>query len=274
MTRIHLLSDLHIEHGEFTPPQVDADVTVLAGDVWTRARLMPWENAEEVFGHPVIMVAGNHEFYGDKIDTGLDKLREQARLRGVILLERDGVVVAGTRFLGCTLWTDFRLFAGGDMDQVRADAQACVGTRWSSRVNDFSHIRVANDGYRLFRPKDAAQIHERSVQWLRERLAEPFDGPTVVVTHHAPSALCVPSALMSDRHTAADASRLDGFIEDMGPDIWIWGHIHQAVPEFTIGGTRMLSNPRGYASEPNPRFVVDLVVEVGQPAMVPSAPGA
>lgn len=44
MARIHLLSDLHLEHGgPIERPQIDADRTVLAGDIWTRDRLHPAE---------------------------------------------------------------------------------------------------------------------------------------------------------------------------------------------------------------------------------------
>jgi hypothetical protein len=53
-------------------------------------------------------------------------------------------------------------------------------------------------------------------------------------------------------------------IEQHQPDLWIWGHIHEAVPPFKIGRTRMVSNPRGYVGQGvNPSFLPDLVVEVG-----------
>jgi Icc-related predicted phosphoesterase len=95
-------------------------------------------------------------------------------------------------------------------------------------------------------------------------MVEPFDGPTVVVTHHAPSLLCVPASLLDDRMTAAYASRLDWLIEQHQPDLWVWGHIHEAVPPFRIGRTLMVSNPRGYVGQGvNPRFLPDPVVGVG-----------
>ena len=31
--KIHLISDIHLEFGKLTLPEVDADVTVLAGDI-------------------------------------------------------------------------------------------------------------------------------------------------------------------------------------------------------------------------------------------------
>jgi hypothetical protein len=37
-----------------------------------------------------------------------------------------------------------------------------------------------------FRPQEAARLHHESRAFLTEILATPFNGPTVVVTHHAP----------------------------------------------------------------------------------------
>ncbi len=264
MTRLHILSDLHIEFGMFECPSVDADVTILAGDTFTKNRCCPWDDAASYFGHPVVMVPGNHEFYGGTLETTVPKLKTAGVAKSVTILDNEQIIVAGVRILGCTLWTDFRLFAGDDLDRVKDDANLCVGTRYSSGLSDFRTIRVAKAGYRRFRPLDAALLHNASVSWLSERLVEPFDGPTVVVTHHAPSILCVPASLLEDRMTAGYASRLDWLIEQHQPDLWIWGHIHEAVPPFKIGRTRMVSNPRGYVGQGvNPSFLPDLVVEVG-----------
>jgi hypothetical protein len=70
-------------------------------------------------------------------------------------------------------------------------------------MEDFHAVRVAQDGYRKFRQKDAAMLHYASVAWLRERVSEPFDGPTVVIVHHAPSIWSVPRGGMEDRRILA-----------------------------------------------------------------------
>ncbi|WP_368044726.1 metallophosphoesterase family protein [Sabulicella glaciei] len=66
--RLHVLSDLHCEFGGFEPPALKADVTLLAGDTYTKGRLCPWDDAEATFGRPVVAVCGNHEFYHGKIE--------------------------------------------------------------------------------------------------------------------------------------------------------------------------------------------------------------
>ena len=75
--RIHLLSDIHLDIEipgyAFQPSVLDADVTILAGDIHTGARGLEW--ARRVFPGPVLYVPGNHEFYGGHIDSTLGTMR-------------------------------------------------------------------------------------------------------------------------------------------------------------------------------------------------------
>ncbi len=248
---------------------MEANLALLAGDTFTRGRLCPWEDAEAAFGHPVVAVCGNHAFYDGKIDTMVPKLKAMSPAKRLALLECDEFRIGHElRVLGCTLWADFRLPLTGDedpvaaLDEVRRVANICVGDRHRRRINDFHAIRVAADAYRCFRPKDAAMLHEQSVRWLRDKLQEPFAGRTVVMTHHAPSVQAVPQHRLSDPFIVAYASKLDGLIEEMQPDLWLFGHIHTSQ-DFWIGRTRLVANPRGYVGhDPNPDFRPDLVVEL------------
>ena len=262
MARILELSDLHTEFGSFEPMSVACDVVVLAGDIATKGQSVPWEDAPAVFGAPVLMVMGNHDHYGTTIDGGLSKAKAAAATRGVRILEREAVTVAGTRFLGATLWTDFRLSAGDDLSRIKDDANFVVGDRHGPRHNDFWKIRVAADGYRRFRPLDAKRIHAATVSWLDARLSEPFDGPTVVVTHHAPSIRSIPDHLRSDRFSCVYASALDWLIEKHQPEVWFHGHVHPKAPDYAIGRTQVLSNTRGYAPRDlDPAFDPARIVE-------------
>jgi hypothetical protein len=84
------------------------------------------------------------------------------------------------RFLGCTLWSDYRLFA--TEPERDAGVQQAI-----ELVRDFSRIRVAPDFDQPFTPALSQLLFDTAVDWLEARFAEPHDGPTVVVTHHAPS---------------------------------------------------------------------------------------
>ncbi|HEX8830278.1 MAG TPA: metallophosphoesterase, partial [Longimicrobium sp.] len=197
---------------------------------------------------PVIYVAGNHEFYGESIPRHITKLRDAAAGTEVRFLENEAAVIGGVRFLGCTLWTDFDLFG----DRVIAAAAA------KAAMNDFRTIRV-DPQYRRFDPVDAMAMHSRSLRWLVERLDEPFDGPTVIVTHCAPSLRSVTPQYRDNTVTAAYASNLDALFDGRAA-LWIHGHTHFCC-DYTEGGTRVIANQRGYPHEDtgfDPAFTVDV----------------
>jgi len=246
--RIHILSDLHLESGAFEPVPVDADVTVLAGDTWTKGRGVQWA-ADAFPDRPVLYLLGNHEYYNAACPSMLEKMKVAAADTNVVILEKDVVEVGGVRFLGCTLWTDFA-FLG---DPARAMAAAAQG------MNDYRLIRVSPQ-YRKIRPADTLGIHRGSVDWLEAELQE-TEGPTVVITHHAPSPRSLPEQDSPEILNAAYLSNLEGLILESGPDLWIHGHLHHSV-DYRLGGTRVLSNPRGYGFEPNQGFEPDRVMEV------------
>ena len=230
-------------------PAVDADVRVLAGDIHTKERgvLFALQCASEI---PTIYVAGNHEFYGTAIPKLYDKLKSLAAGTHVTVLENDELIVGGVRFLGCTLWTDFG-FHGADS---RQHAMLEAG----STMNDYKKIRM-NPSYRKLTPGATYGIHRSSLTWLEDRLAEPFNGKTVVITHHAPAA---PSAVdKTDLISSAYCSSLEDFMVANPIDLWIHGHTHKCV-DYRVGGTRVVSNARGYPGECTNSFDPELVVTI------------
>lgn len=248
--KIQVLSDLHLEFAPFDAPITDADAVVLAGDTHPGTKGLAW--ACQAFPtKPVIYVCGNHEFYGQSIPKHQLRLLELARGSNVHLLENGGVSIAGVRFLGCTLWTDFALF--GD--------PRIAGYEATQRMTDYRRIRL-DPSYRRLRSVDACALHHQSRRWLQAELSAPVPGPTVVVTHHAPSPRSLPDAERSQLLSAAYASDLDEFVAGSGAALWIHGHVH--VPcAYELGHTRIVCNPRGYPDEAKPGFDAGLLVEVG-----------
>jgi 3',5'-cyclic AMP phosphodiesterase CpdA len=174
--RLYVLSDLHLERRPFTPAGADADVVVLAGDIARGTRGVEWAR-RWARGRPVLYVAGNHEFYGHALPGLIDELRRAATGSSVRVLENDEVVLDGVRFLGCTLWSDFE-FDG--RERRGASMRLCERV-----VNDYEYI-VFGAGGRTLAARDTLTMHLSSRRWLAERLAQPHDGATVIVTHHAP----------------------------------------------------------------------------------------
>ena len=246
--KLHILNDLHVEFEDFEPPTTNADVVVLAGDIGVGMEGLHWA-AARFPDKPVIYVPGNHEFYHHDIAL-IDELKADAPA-SIHMLDDSQIVIDGIRFLGSILWADFTLF--GEADKFLSMQTA------RRRMPDFSIIR--NHGQQ-FTPEDAIRLHTASRDWLTAMLAEPFDGKTVVVTHHAPSFKSVHPRYARDLLTPAFASNLENLMDGDQALLWIHGHMHDSL-DYEIYRTRVVCNPRGYAPNAlNPDFRSDWVVEI------------
>lgn len=258
--RLLVLSDLHLEVWRDSAPRFDTvvtrpDVVVLAGDIHTKARAPAW--AARTFPDiPVMYVSGNHEFYGEAIDHVGDAIRvECQKYSNVHYLDCDEYVLQGVRFLGVTLWTDYLLFGSDLRREIMVDA--------GNVMNDYQRIRVASAGYRKLRPQDTLHLHAGQRAWLEGKLSEPFPGPTVVITHMAPSRRSVASEYASDPVSGAFASDLDELVRLA--TLWIHGHTHTSF-DYPIGQCRVVANPLGYMKRGgqaenddfDPNFIVEL----------------
>ena len=246
--KLHILNDLHIEFEDFAPPVTDADVVILAGDIGVGMEGLRWAEARFP-DRPVIYVPGNHEFYHHDIAL-IEELKAQVSDQ-IHVLNDDQVIIDGVRFLGSILWTDFALF--GEADKFFAMQQAL------QQMTDFSIIQ---NGDQRFTPEDAIRLHTASRDWLAAMLADPFDGRTVVVTHHAPSSQSVLPRYANDLLTPAFASNLENLMDGDRPTLWVHGHMHDAF-DYEVYGTRVVCNPRGYnPTALNADFQPDLVMEI------------
>ncbi|MBL1141579.1 MAG: hypothetical protein HND53_06050 [Proteobacteria bacterium] len=246
--RIQVLSDLHIEFGEFFVAETDADAVVFAGDIGVGIDGLKWIENQEI-SQPVIYVLGNHEFYNHDIDI-VNNIKESAP-GNIHVLNNDAVEIGDVRFLGCTLWTDFLLF--GLTEQYFSVQNA------KKNMADFEVIK--NTG-RRFSPDDSIRLHEQSRDWLEGMLSIPFYGETVVVTHHLPSSKSVPARFKKNLSSPAYASHLDDLISKERVDLWIHGHTHDSY-DYEINGTRVVCNPGGYVGyELNKDFQAGLILEV------------
>lgn len=262
--RIHLLSDIHIEarkpprrlpgqqqkRATYTPSvtEDEVDVVVLAGDIDKGVRGVEW--AQATFPNtPVCYVPGNHEFWHGNVQRTLAKMKAAAAGSNVHVLQRDVVVIDGVRFVGTTGWTDFR--STGNVPIAMLDAEAIM--------RDYKRIRH-KDGYLRWRPHDAQVEASINLMWLREQLAQPFDGKTVLVTHHP---VCMLSVNTEDeRHPHLDASYGNRWEELFGDHLAyaLHGHVHHAC-SYEVYGTRVVANPVGHAFEDtghNPWLILEV----------------
>ncbi|MDD4929007.1 MAG: hypothetical protein PHP85_07005 [Gallionella sp.] len=196
---------------------------------------------------------GNHEYYRSEIGVENELMAAAADVYGVHVLNRAQVIIGGVRFLGATLWTDFRLF--GEEERPWA---------YAAGLNGLSDFRLIDYGAQTFMPQDSAKLNQADVAWLESMLRdEAYDGKTVVVTHHLPSALSVAGRYKENLLSACFASNLDRL---MGrSELWIHGHTHDSF-DYEIKKTRVICNPRGYCktggAPENPDFNPVLLVDV------------
>lgn len=122
-------------------------------------------------------------------------------------------------------------------------------------------------GRHTVRPMSISGDHKADLMRLlilRRMLAEPFHGPTVVVTHHAPSKGSVAARYAMDWVTPAFVSDLSPGLFEV-PALWVHGHTHTAF-DYREGACGVVSNPRGYSrrrgSFENPLFSAGLVVDI------------
>ncbi|MBU2760945.1 metallophosphoesterase [Acidithiobacillus sulfurivorans] len=224
--RIAYASDLHLEFdNSFTltglsMPTGPADVLVLAGDV----EILPMHYVKLlcklriVYDGPVIFVLGNHEYYNGVFPDDRQKYREAiAHDPKAYLLENESVVIDGVRFLGAALWTDFAVIEDADS--------------------------------RCITPEAILQAHRDSIAWLDDQFTNhPFAGPTVVITHHAPSYRSQHPRFAGSPISGGFCSNQEHYIQRWQPDVWIHGHVHDPM-DYRIGHTRVLCNPWGYPGE-------------------------
>lgn len=258
--RLAILSDLHLdvrrrlaERNGRDPGQAmaaiadaaraavaGADIVILAGDIAAGTGGMRWA-AETFAGLPVAYVAGNHEFYNHDHAALIAEFRATAAATGIRFLDGDAwaLTVRGRslRLLGATAWTDYQLYG---------PAVAPVTQQRAAELM-YDHKRITFAGH-LFRPEDAAGLHAAAIGWLDAELARVHDGPTVVVTHHAPAPDSVAPRFRGDSLSPAFASDLTALIRRHAPPLWVHGHTHHNV-DYPIGTTRVVSHQWGYPGE-------------------------
>jgi predicted phosphodiesterase len=284
--KLHVLTDIHLEFGKWRRvwdlSSIDCDVHVLAGDIGNG--FLGLDFALQKCSRPTIYVAGNHCFYNQRpMDQWWRKAREKVAGSHVHLLENESVIIDGTRFLGCTLWSDYCLY--GD------DRQEELGRLAEKESNDFAQIFLSRRGPIQYDAdpyvfgftrrrngdrltwKKVAEMHARSREFLERELDKTGDwNSTVVVTHFAPSINGIEQEPAVDLD-AAYCSNLDHLIPKA--DCWIHGHVHRARQYQGKYGGRVVENARGYKDSglgSVPGFRWNLVIDTAGPKPESAAP--
>lgn len=250
-----IISDMHVTHADMNaeidiPP---ADICVCAGDVsgflafgleFLKRRIAPTM--------PVVLVLGNHDYYGNSITGTLSAGRKDTEKFNIHLLENETFEIDHVRIIGATLWTDYQV-PWGIEDELPLPDRAEAAMYFCRRsMFDFREIYSSppfhEEQPRTITIREIITRHAESKAFISGELTKSWTGKTVVLTHHAPSPRSLLKKYQGDAINAAYASDLADVIQIGRPDVWIHGHIHQ-FQDYVEDDTRVICNPLGYRHE-------------------------
>lgn len=263
MTSIQYSSDLHLEFGCDDFSQIIepvADILILAGDIgYPHEQIykdfLIWckEKFEEV-----ILVPGNHEYYGRSINSVGKKLDKLDGTTGMKLLDNSLMAFCSEEIIviGSTLWSEI---------PPEHTQEVLYSISDYGRIENFN-VSVQNE------------LFNANKNWLREniqkyRLAFP-EFKIIVVTHHAPVLEVTSAEQYRDKSTnCAFASDCTDIME--GVDLWIFGHTHFTTTfthELPSGKSVIVTaNQRGYPHENGTGYKPDRYLIIGEEIIDPEA---
>lgn len=259
MPRFWTFSDLHQEWPDngwdpaLHAPHSGFDAVLAAGDVASPlTSALDWLH-DRVPGSRVLYTPGNHDFWCDPngddrytYDDQVARGRDRAARYGIDLLLDDTVVVDGVRVIGSTLWTDLHL---------SPFPLTCTARNAEKRMRDYRRIRRRLTGHHKYiTARDTLSWHRAARNYVIDALGHTFDGPTLVMTHHAPSAWSL-NADASDLPFCY-ASALDDLVAGSGAATWVHGHIHGRA-DYRLGDTRVRCNAMGHIEQVEARTAFD-----------------
>ena len=267
------MSDLHLEgHPSYHPaPAPEAELLVLAGDIGSYQRGSRLQDADFGLARfsprlgawpvPVLYVPGNHEYDQLDFDATHARLRETCERLGITWLEREQHVTGDVRFVGTTLWADFDALAQrpGQPEPTLQDALKQRHKAFRA-ANFYLQKAAAMRGGELMLAEGWREQALVCQAWLREALARPFGGTTVVVTHFAPSLRSHDPRYGVTPAAAGFCNSLEALMARV--QFWLHGHLH-CQHDYVESGCRVVANTLGYASKGEQegfreRFVLDL----------------
>ncbi len=266
--RIQVLSDLHLEAGDWEYVPAEADLIILAGDIADlsmngEARRQRLFGRISATGIPAVYILGNHEGYADWVPR--DELFSRIHRRlppSIRLLDREAFDCCGHRILGCTLWTDFSLVSGLRHHGIEMDQGGAAHIAGCS-ITDFRYLcraRRPGEQLKIITPQDMVEWYRADRSWLEQAVTN-ADRPVIVVTHFLPSPRSIASDFSGSILNPYFATDCEVLMRHP-VRLWIHGHTHLSC-DYVHQGVRVVCNPRGYApAHVNPRWDPTLTIRL------------
>lgn len=242
MMKFQYFSDIHLEHYHdnvgkvkrvFNIKSVDADVLLCAGDIGkpSHKSYKSFLSDMSVIFHKVLVVAGNHEYYGmsmsmESVDELCREVTRQMPQNNVHFLQNEEIHLS----------EDLSVFGGTFWTHIPRSKYVYV----TGMVNDYRCINA-------FTPDVSNQLHENAVSALQTCIDNtPPEHKWVVMSHHMPSLDLIAEQYRRQPYTDmnyAFASNID--IADVEKiKAWVYGHTHISHQH-----GKFYCNPVGYKNE-------------------------
>lgn len=212
----------------------DADVLILAGDIF---EYRYWNDKFhgnilkllcDRFKH-VIMVDGNHEFYGTTFESDHPYVVYKNAPKNFHYLRNESITIDNVTFFGGTFWTNPQNWSPIEQQDVK------------TFINDFTYIKDMTF-------ESMTVSHDDFLNSLYgSQLMN--DNDIVVISHFPPSELSISEKYRGWTTNAYFCNRLfDELYDNKRFKHWVCGHVHH-VHEFEIGNIKGHCNPVGYPNE-------------------------
>lgn len=273
--KIQIVSDLHLDFGKNyqyildNPIKPLADTLILAGDILSEYGAKHQGKKFYEYSHPtdasqnrpedrlgwnsldffdyveanwqnVIIIPGNHEFYGGVLGKPLTL---SDRYGNVDMINRV-YSINGVNFLCTTLWSP-----------IPKNKDFLI----RNMLNDYRQIR--NPKGDLIGIEEINSLHDENVEWLNTWLQKLKGQKNVVVTHHLPTAKVISDKFKGSNINEAFYAPLDEMTKEFDIPVWISGHSHE-FSDKVINNTRFVRNPLGYVGIEESGFKPEFVIEV------------
>ncbi len=235
--KIQYCSDLHLELSanysflKRKPIKPLGDILILAGDIiYLEERFFIHNFFDYCSANfdATYMICGNHEFYnGSDVSLYQKPICNNIR-KNVFIVNNIQIPIKDVNFVFSTLWSKIDYKNSWEI---------------KNRLNDFYKIKYQNE---ILSIDKYNELFKNSYGFINKAIRNNKFKKTVVVTHHAPSILCIAQEHKNSSLNDAFVVDLSKFIYNNNIDYWIYGHTHRNVAEVEINGTKIVTNQLGY----------------------------
>ncbi len=232
--KIQICSDLHLEFSENrkwlkdNPLVPKGEVLIIAGDTYylnrDYAKLDFIKRVSDEF-KVVYLIPGNHEYYeGYDVSNALNAFNIDIK-ENVHLLNNVAIEVDDVKLIFSTFWS---LIEKNIVNVLNG-------------LTDFKRIKYQTEKFNI---NHYNELHRKAFEFVsNETLSR---GKKIIITHHLPSSECSVDEFKNSLLNEAFYVEKTNFISNNDIDYWIYGHSHRNKSDFSIAGTKMITNQFGY----------------------------